>query len=161
MARRAPTPKKTKAPPASPPAEDLAILHPNRELAIAGELITVNEYGFALGLRLQSVLIPLVNSLADLVERGLIGSYDAVISTFGEHADQVEVAIGASIGRTPEWVGGLSDADGSLLIDTWWMVNQPFFLRRVRTTLGIRMEARSRSHRRATEAAAGQTSTPS
>jgi hypothetical protein len=162
MARRAP--KKTKSPPASAPADDLSILHPARELPIAGELITVAEYGFVQGVRLQGTLMAFIDRLADLVEDGGIAQHAQVRVAFGDHIDAIVMAIAISIGRAPEWVEGLGDADGEFLLDTWWVVNQPFFLRRVRTALGIRAATRTKARIVEADRAAGRdgaTSSPS
>lgn len=142
MARQ--VPKKNKAPPASKPADDLSVLAPNRDLAVGGELVTVTEYGFVEGARLQGAITPFIDRLADLVEGSLLTDHTQVRVAFGDHIDAIVHAIAVSIGRTDQWVAALNDADGEILIDTWWVVNQPFFLRRVRTALGVRAAIRVR-----------------
>jgi hypothetical protein len=138
-------PKKNKAPPASKPADDLSVLAPNRDLPVGGELVTVAEYGFVEGARLQGTLTPFIDRIADLVEGSLLADHTRIRVAFGDHIDAIVHAIAVSIKRPDEWVAGLGDADGELLIDTWWVVNQPFFLRRVRTALGVRAAIRVRS----------------
>lgn len=160
MARR--VPKKMKGPPATQPADDLSILAPNRDVPIGEELITVAEYGFVQGTRLQGTLTPFIDHLACLVEDGRIADHSQVRAAFGDHIDAIVVAIAVSVTRSTEWVIGLSDSDGERLLDTWWVVNQPFFLRRVRTALGIRAAIRARERLDEAEAArSGATSSPS
>ncbi|MDF5999802.1 hypothetical protein P4050_15915 [Pseudomonas aeruginosa] len=49
--------------PAAQGADDLQILHPEREIEVAGRKLTVREYGFVEGLRLRPMIQPLLDDL--------------------------------------------------------------------------------------------------
>lgn len=134
-------------------AEDsLAILHPERTVSIGGETITVREYGFVEGMRLAAHIQPIVDALADAIGLAKEITLGAIRTALGGHPDDVVALIAAASDRTPEWVRGLSDADGDTLLLTWYGVNSSFFIRRVVAALHVKRAMAS--------ALIGQTSTP-
>lgn len=142
--------------PAEDPQDDLEILHPERELRIQGALIQVREYGFVEGLKIRPIAQPFIDSLGALFKSGNLTT-ETVIDTVAEHLDAVLelVAIAADVDR--EWIEQLNDADGQALLMTWWGVNGPFFVRALQTrAITELLEAQ----RKAGQASAGQTSTP-
>jgi len=49
--------------------------------------------------------------------------------------------IALSTGEQKDWIEGLSDEDGQLLMMTWWRVNKDFFVRRLVTGMVARRQA--------------------
>lgn len=112
-------------------AEDVDVLCPDREVSIAGEVVTVREYSFAQGLRLARYLAPLVEALA-LVVTDSEGDDDALLeSAFSDESEAVMALMAASCGKDVAWVEGLSDDDGRALMFAWWAANKDFFVRRL------------------------------
>lgn len=143
------------------PADDLDILNPDRTITIQGERITVSEYGFIVGLRMESVLATFIGTLCDLVTSERIGEHVTVRRAFGDHMESITEGLATSVGKSVEWISSLNDEDGNLLLDTWWAVNTGFFLRRVRIEMGVRMANQRMSPAVASEHLAGATSTRS
>ncbi|MBS0457468.1 MAG: hypothetical protein JSS44_09095 [Proteobacteria bacterium] len=131
-------------------AQDLEVLHPERVIHIGGSEVTVREYGFLAGLRLQAAAAPIVAALADAAERGL--NLAAIQGVLAAHPAQIVALLAAATDLPPAQIEALPDDEGQLLLLTWWAVNAGFFVRRVATAIAAR---------RAAEASAGQTSTPS
>ena len=122
--------KKIKSPAPAKGADDLAVLHPERKLEIGGKTITVREYGFLEGLKIQRSSVVLVKALVEAQKEG-DAPYNTIQSVLSDHADTLVELMAAAADVDPDWIRGLSDADGQLLMGTWWMVNGPFFVRRV------------------------------
>lgn len=110
--------------------DDLSVLHPEITLTLAGRAITVREYGFIEGLRLRAELAPLVADLGKLFEGGE-GLLEDVLDVLGTHAEAVQRAIAASAGVDMDWVAKLGDAEGDQLVQAWWGVCGPFFVRQI------------------------------
>ncbi|SEI99733.1 hypothetical protein SAMN04244572_02386 [Azotobacter beijerinckii] len=110
-------------------SDDLEVLHPERTAVIAGRKITVREYGFVEGLRLQPKAEPIVAALQGFI--GVEGTIlDAVLAVAAEHADAVVHLLAVAADVEDEWVESLGQADGHLLLMMWWGANGPFYLRR-------------------------------
>lgn len=131
--------------------DDLGILHPELTLTVAGREITVREYGLVEGLRLRATLKPFTADLQAIFDRGeaLVEDVMDVIAT---HFPLLRSAIAQSANVELDWIDGLGDADGDLLLNAWWGVCGPFFFRQV-----LRRKVERMRH----QALAGQTSTPS
>ncbi|MFZ5638437.1 MAG: DUF6631 family protein [Pseudomonadota bacterium] len=138
-------------------ADDLAILHPDRTIAIGGRNITLREYGFFEGL---DVADRAAGFIADLIAasddgalryaqvRRLFGRHRAVIPTIAAQAGDVEVA----------WLEALPPDELELYLATWFAVNATFFVREVLAEL---REAQLREAQLlAAGASAGATSSP-
>ncbi len=123
------TPKAKSAPPPSG-ADDLAIMHPDITLTLAGRKITVREYGFVDGLRLRAQTRPFLLALEQLFGASE-GLTDDVLAVVGEHYDLVRGAIAQSANVKVAWIESLGDADADQLLMTWWTVCGPFFLRQL------------------------------
>lgn len=111
--------------------DDLAIQFPDRQAVIAGVTLTMREYRWVEGMRLQLLTAPIVERLADLAEQGRLGDAAAHESLFADHADALPLLIGTACDQPLEWVESLSDRDGRNLRLLWWTVNLPFFSTRV------------------------------
>ncbi len=136
-------------------ADDLEILNPNREIPIAGKVITVREYKFIEGLSVRVKAKPFIDDLYQwLKEKPLV--LDVVIDLIAAHADEITPLIAQSADVDMDFINGLSDHDGAALTYLWWSVNGPFFVARVRDRIiGEMQEAMDRAKH------AGQTSTSS
>lgn len=117
---------------ASASQDDLAILHPERSLTLAGREITVREYGHIEGLRLLAWAKPFTDGLYATIACGSqapnVATMAALLAT---HADLVRDMAAQAADVEPQWVEILNDVDGDLLIMTWWQVNAGFFIRRL------------------------------
>lgn len=119
------------ATPAEVGADDLEILHPERSATIAGRAITMREYGFIEGLKLAPLYKGIVEDLSQAVTIERSPPLDEIVALLAAHADQVEELIAIAADVEVEWVRGLDDLPGMNLMYLWWIVNAPFFLRRV------------------------------
>jgi hypothetical protein len=154
MARR--HPKKKQAKQQAEAEDDLSILHPDREIHVGGETVTVREYGFVEGLRIRAAAAPLIDELYQVM-RGGDSDLDSIYALLAEHHRLLVELMAASIDQDLEFIQGLSDGDGSLLMDTWWVVNSAFFIRAVQRKMQV---ARVHGRTTATRSSAGGTSTP-
>ncbi len=128
-------------------ADDLNVLHPEREVELDGRTVTVREYGFVEGLKIQRSAAVLVAALVEAQGAGDV-AYQSVQSIMADHADILIDLMARAADVDADWIRGLSDEDGQLLMMVWWSVNGPFFVRRVAVDVAI------------TAQSAGQTSTP-
>ena len=124
-------------------SDELAILHPERTLTVAGRALTVREYGFVEGLAVHRDARALVADLAALVRTQGDAPWDAVLDVLGQHDAVVIELVARACDVEAEWLRGLSDADGQMLLMLWWAVNGPFFVRRVVTVLATEAARRS------------------
>lgn len=151
MARKV-DPTEDTTPPA-PGADDLAVLYPELPLTIAGEAIVVREYGFIEGLRLRPTVAAFVADLGVLMRSQPI--VEDVYDLLGTHVDAIQLAIAVSISRDVEWVRVLNDKDGDQLVQTWWTVCGPFFMRQL-----VRRAYETALAKGRTTPNAGETSSP-
>lgn len=115
-----------------PGAQDLAILQPDGEITIAGERITVREYRFYEGLRLQAQARPFFDALYALFGMGeRPPSVDDIAVLLGEHEEATVAMLALATGKPETWIRELSESDGDALLLAWWTVNGSFFIRRV------------------------------
>jgi hypothetical protein len=122
------------APAAAPEAEDdLDVLHPERVLHIAGQDITVREYGHLEWLRLLPAAAPLVADIAALLGRGDDPDYEAVLLLLAERIDGVLPLVLQAAGMDRDAFEALDPADGEALLLAWWSVNGRFFVQRAAT----------------------------
>lgn len=129
-----------------PPDDDnqLEVLIPDHSLTLSdGEAVTVHEYSFMEGLRVDALAGGLIKPLQDLFltsrDEGEGLRLQDLAAVFG--ADPVIMAelLAMACDRRPEWVKALPDQDGQLLMLAWWNVNRSFFVRRLVTELGARL----------------------
>lgn len=113
-------------------AKELEILHPDRDVTIAGRAITMREYGFVEGLQMRAIAKPFLDELYALVApNGKAPSFEQVEEMLAVHAECVLELIVRAANVEREWIESLSDEEGYFLMQTWWMVNSGFFIRRV------------------------------
>ena len=130
MARKLSAAERARVAPSEAGADDLAVLYPERTLTVAGERITVREYGFVEGLRLAGQVGAVVAALAAHAQQGAL-AIESLQQVMAAHADAVVQLIAVACDRDPDWIAALPDADGQALALTWWAVNAGFFGRRV------------------------------
>lgn len=147
--------------------DDLAVMHPEISLPIAGRVVVVHEYGFTQGLRVRARAKALVADLQASIELGEALTED-MMDVLATHAELLKDLMAESLVRLPPeadaeaiasalaieraWVGQLGDADGNLLLAAWWGVCGPFFVRQVARRISQTIQLRGPR--------AGPTSTP-
>jgi len=138
-----------KSSPASKAGEnDLEVLHPERTLQIAGQDVTVREYGFVEGLRLRPLMQPFLDDLHALVKGGKeLPALEEIMVVFGKHYEQVAELMAVAADVDLEWVHQLDSRQGHMLLYAWWTVNGPFFVGAVVDR--IRAEAAAEAERKA------------
>lgn len=137
-------------------ADDLEILHPERELTIKGRKLCVREYGFIEGLRLRPLLQPFLDDLHSIaLNEDRVPDLSEVTVLLGVYADLVVQAVAKAADVEPDWINGLSQDEGELLLMAWWGANGPFFVRTVVRRILIKKQAQAEAER------AGQMSMPS
>jgi hypothetical protein len=111
-------------------ADDLAVLHPNQGVTIAGRKIVMREYGFIEGLRLMPMLDPIIADIRAVLERRepMTGS-EQLPPWLATHADALVHLVSVAADVDPEWVTSLTLSDGHELLWWWWMTNGPFCMR--------------------------------
>ncbi|WP_027489386.1 DUF6631 family protein [Rhodanobacter sp. OR92] len=132
-------------------ADDIAILHPERQQTIAGVAVTMREYGFIEGVQLAEPVRHVVDALSDVAFSGELLTPHALRPAFTQHLDDVITLMAAASDQPEAWVRGLNDADGQALMLLWWVTNADFFVRRVIEAVTVR---------HMTQASVGQTPTP-
>lgn len=122
-------------------ADDLEILHPEREIEIGGRTVTVREYGGVEGMLLAAAAAPVVHNLAAITHadrNGDLLAYLNLQAIFSKHVDAITGMVAQACDQPRAWVESLGDADLQSLLVTWWAVNGPFFVRRVVQTLQMK-----------------------
>lgn len=144
--------RKVAKPAPEPGADDLEILHPEREVIIVGRQLVVREYGFVEGLRLMPLAEPLIEALRTHLEDGQPWGVEAVHAMLGRHAEAVVRLMAVAADVEPEWIDSLDQNAGTELMFWWWTVNGPFYMRcavdRAKAALAVKAQR------------AGRTSTP-
>lgn len=137
---------------ASRAERELEILHPEREIAVGGRRLTVREYGFVEGLKLRETAAPFLEALYRLAQAaGSVPTFAEVEAMLVAHDDTVLDLIARAADVDRAFIDALSDEEGYLLMQTWWLVNAGFFIRRVINRLATE---------RALRQPAGDASTP-
>lgn len=112
---------------------ELQTLLPEATVTIDGGKVTLHEYTFTEGLQVDRIAQPLIDGLQHLFLDG--DAEDLAISelsaVFGEHPQIMVQMLAISTGQPEEWVAGLDDNSGQVLLMAWWTVNRHFFVRRL------------------------------
>lgn len=113
-------------------ADDLAIMHPDVTLTIAGREVTVREYRFIDGMRARGKGKPIIDELQAMMASGEL--VNAVVEDYlgilARHPDLTrELMLDAIDGADPDWLDALSEDDGFALQVQWWGVCGRFFAR--------------------------------
>ncbi|RLJ20803.1 hypothetical protein DJ031_04645 [bacterium endosymbiont of Escarpia laminata] len=113
----------------SQPVDETEILHPEHELIINGETITVHEFSFREGLDLGPVIAGLLPQLDAVVGDG--SDLSGLLDVLYQHPDALEQMLIMATGKDKAWIDGLTAEDGDMLVMLFWSVNAPFFTRRL------------------------------
>jgi hypothetical protein len=144
--------------------DDLDIIHPERQLKIAGRDITVREYSFVAGLRLRTLAKPFTDGLYTLLSGDRVPDFDAIGDLLGEHWQIVLDLVAESAELDRDFIDSLDDADGNLLLMAWWSACGPFFLRSAMRRIQIQQQeqitAAAMANKVAQTPSPGATSTP-
>lgn len=118
--------------PGADPSQDLTVLHPEQSATIAGRKVVVREYGFVEGLRLRPLTQPIMDALYVVVaDQGTPPELDEIMGILADHDEALITLMAIATDVDESWVMGLSQDDGYALMMIWWIVNGPFFIRRV------------------------------
>lgn len=142
---------------AAPQTNELHILHPERELLLGGQQLTVREYGNVEWLRLLPAAEPLVASMAAALQADAPPTYEDALQVIARHIDGLLPLIAQAVDRDTAWLDSLPPDDVELLLMTWWGVNAHFFMRRASTRVAV---AQGERWALAAAAQAGAASTP-
>lgn len=127
-------------------AEALEILHPERQLEVAGRVLEFREYGYVEGLKLQAAGKAFLDDLYVMFDRGHEPpSAEAIADVLADHILEVQWMIAqcitplddspdvfvSAVADNARWIGTLGEDDGDLLASMWWEVNRRFFTRRL------------------------------
>ena len=102
--------------------------------------LKVREFRFRESLEAQALGRPLLDALATAAEDGELEAA-AISSALGNHADVWLELVARATDRDPDWLAGLSDADGEAVSDAMWTVNADFFIRRIAGDLAAKRRA--------------------
>ncbi len=120
-------------------SEEAAILLPDRDIDLADPetgkpvAITVHEFRFLEGLRVQASARALIEDLAALVanEDGDGMTPVRVSEVLGRHADLWIDLCAVATGREADWIARLREPDAGQLSMAVWEVNSVFFTARI------------------------------
>lgn len=129
-------------------SSEFSVLHPNGVITIKERTVTVREYGWVEGMRVQAACKEFLQAMYLVFGQGNGGPPPAhvVQATFIEHGLTLQWLIAWSITpaadaenahqfveaqvKNAQWVASLNDLEGAALMAAWWSVNGPFFIRR-------------------------------
>lgn len=148
-------------------ADDVNVLHPDITLTIAGRTVTIREYRFVNGLSVRAKALPFTRALQAQIESGSAVTEDILDVMAAQQELVRELILDAIEGSDAEparaeieqWIVGLDDEPGELLMLTWWGVCGPFFVRQVARRIGQRIELQ-KDLLKLRQARDGATSTP-
>lgn len=143
MARKINKPVMAQAAPAAD--DDLAVLHPERQLVLAGKPVTVREYGHIEWLRLQAAAGPLVAALAAILDAGQEPNYEQALQVMADNADTMAPLVAQAANMSVAAFDALAPDDGELLLMTWWGCNGRFFVRRALNRVAVARAEAGRS----------------
>lgn len=126
-------------------SNDLEVLMPNREITLAGEIITVREYSFkdalTIGREIDQFVALIVNEMNG-TNKITIEQADTIIIN---NLELVYSLISTSIQKPISFIEALSYENGLQLLDWWWVVNSGFFMNAVMRKI-IRQNAANRAN---------------
>lgn len=136
-------------------AYDLAVLHPDRTLVIAGRTVTIREYGFFEGLDIADRASAFIADLIAASDAGTL-RYAQVRRLFGRHRAVIPAIAAQSGDVEVTWLEALAPDDLELYLATWFATNAAFFVREVLAE--VREAQLLEAHLLASGASAGATS---
>lgn len=153
MAQKIPRPNRRAAPAAAlTPAEELDILHPEREVRLGERRIVIREYGHFEWLKLLPAAAPVVEAVAALLDAGREPTYEEAFAAISANAEQLLPLVAQAADMPTEDLYSIAPDMGELVLMTWWGVNGRFFIGRALNKVAVARQERLRS--------AGASSTP-
>jgi len=115
-------------------AEEVAIIHPDRTVQLAGEAVTVRAFGFVEALGLERFAQPITRALRAILGPSKPGErvdVEAIMAALGDQREAFLQLAQVSTGRGRDFFDRLDDADGLRFMVAFWEVHAPFFVRRL------------------------------
>ena len=109
---------------------DAEILFPNAEITVKGETITVKEFSFIQGMKINAMARPMINDLGHFFSDE-DADFSSMSVVFDNHAELLIHLMSVSTEKPIEWFETLSDSEGQSLLMTFWSVNKSFFINRL------------------------------
>lgn len=109
---------------------DADVLFPNIEVKIKNEVITVKEFSFIQGMKINAIAQPMIKDLSSFFTDEN-ADFSAMSSVFDAHAELLIHLMSISSTMPVEWFETLTDSEGQSLLMTFWSVNKSFFINRL------------------------------
>lgn len=122
------------------PADELEILAPDRQITLRGEALTVREFYFFEGIELTRIAAPILAEMSALFRSDREVELSDLEDLLIRHTEPMLILMARSIGKPVEWLKSpeVGDAEGHLLLSTFWTVNSHFFVHRLMMSLAAR-----------------------
>ncbi|VFR34609.1 Phage protein [plant metagenome] len=124
---------------------DLDVLHPERTVVVAGQRLTVREYGNIEWLRALPAAEPLVEAIAALLASNEAPDYEAALMAIATHTDALLPLVAQAVDVTLDFLATLDPDETEILVMTWWGVNGRFFVRRAANRVMVRLQEQQRA----------------
>ena len=113
-------------------SNEAEILFSEQQLEIKGEKLTVREFSFIEGLRVNQMVRPFIKSMRHVfTEEDKDSDFSSMSAVFSDHMDVLIDLMSISTGQPVEWFSTLSDTEGQTLLMAFWSVNKAFFINRL------------------------------
>ncbi|WP_170563020.1 DUF6631 family protein [Ruegeria atlantica] len=132
-----PTPKPARKKPADTATDEAAILLPDRDLEITDPktgkpvTVTVREFRFLDGLKVQAEARPLIEAMAALIDEDGGMTPARLGEVLGRHADLWIGICAVATGREAEWIARVREPEAGAFSMAVWQVNSGFFTARL------------------------------
>lgn len=125
---------------------DEDVLFPDDTISVGGDVIriahvplqkeevTVRELTFGQTIRLEAVVAPIIDSIAEVTDGMLVEDsidWGKVIGAIGRHPEGFVRLLCEATGKDEAWFEGLSDRDGRRVVVSFMKVNWDFFIDRL------------------------------
>lgn len=135
-------------------ADDLDVLHPERELTFPWGKIVVREYGGIEWMRLRSLARPIIDRLSALLATGVEPDFEVALDILADNMDAVVQLLAHACDESIETIQELSPIEMDDLLLYWWGANCRFFIHRAASAVAVNLA------REVIERSAGASSTP-
>ena len=113
-------------------SNEAEILFSEQQLEIKGEKLTVREFSFIEGLRINQMVRPFIKSMRHVfTEEDKDSDFSSMSAAFSDHMDVLIELMSISTGKPVEWFSTLTDTEGQTLLMAFWSVNKAFFINRL------------------------------
>ena len=108
------------------------IINPDQDLTINGETITVKEFRFKQAMTAAVTAADIVEEMRVLItDKGNDLHLTDIEGLFAKHWDAFIALLSLSTGKDEVYLTELSDMEGQSLMNSFWVVNSGFFMRRL------------------------------